>query len=340
MWLYELVSVSGIALAELTARNRTLSLVRNDAGSATFSLTLTEAAALLEELAVGEVDLRISRNGVALFRGPILGAQAELADVGGSVTFTAVGIWALFADRYTDAPVEYLATEQSTLAWSLIAASQARPNGNVGLVSGSLPVTKALDRVEFQTPTAIKSAVEGLANTALGFDFEVVPTGTGWTFNVYAVQGSNRGLVLERGRNLRGQGGVTFDAGPGRLVNHARAIGAGGYYVDAENAASQIRFRRREAVVTADGQDTAANAVLSYRAEAALVPTVRPLPRLALMPGSPDSTLDHVAIGDVVRVVYREGWLRLDGEYRVEAIEANPDAGEPEALTLSVSPHP
>lgn len=341
MWLYELVSLAGVPLAELEARDRSLTLVRNDAGQATFSLTLAEAARLLPALAVGEADLRVSRDGVALFRGPILGASARPEQAGGTVAFTAVGIWALFADRYTDAPYSILATEQTMVAWTLIANSQARVGGDLGVLAGALPASRALDVVEWQTPSTVKSAVEGLAQAPNGFDFAVTPQGTGWRFDAfYPVQGSARGLVLERGRNLRAGGEVAFDAGSGRLVTDARAIGQGGVWVDAEDTAARARFRRREAVVTVDGSDASSALVLGDRAGAALVRAVRPLPRLELVPGAPDADLDHVAIGDVVEVSIREGWLSLVGDYRVEAIEARPDDGDPEALTLTVSPFP
>lgn len=341
MWLYELVSLGGVALAELEARDRTLTLVRNDAGQATFSLTLREAAELLPWLAVGEVDLRVSRNGVALFRGPINGAQASPAEVGGSVTFTAVGVWDIFADRYTDAPYSILATEQTTIAWTLIVNSQARPGGDLAITAGALPASRALDVVEWQTPSTVKSAVEGLAAAPNGFDFALTPAGGGWTFDCfYPRQGGDRGLVLERGRNLRAGGDVTFDAGPGRLISDARAIGQGGAYVDAEDTTARARFRRREVVVTVEGSDASSALVMGDRAGAALVRAVRPLPRLELVPGSPDADLDHVGLGDVVEVAESEGWLTLEGAYRVEAIEVRPDAGDPEALALSVSPYP
>lgn len=344
-WLWELMSPAGVALAELEARERKLTLVRNDAGQAAFSMQLGEAAELASMLTVGEVDLRVSRKGVRLFRGPILGAQASPQDVGGSVTFTALGIWGLFADRYTDAPYSILATEQTSVAWTLIANSQARPGGNIGIVAGSLPFSRALDEVEWQTPSTVKSAVEGLAGAPNGFDFAVNPQAgalTGWTFDAYYPrQGADRGLVLERGRNLRSSGEVTLDAGPsGGIVTDARAIGQAGVYVDAADEAARARFRRREAVVTVEGSDSSSALVLGDTAGAALRTSVRPLLRLELLPGSPDADLDHVALGDVVYVSEHEGWLQLEGAYRVEAIEARPDDGDPEALALAVSPFP
>jgi hypothetical protein len=102
-------------------------------------------------------------------------------------------------------------------------------------VAGALPASRALDTVEWQTPSTVKSAVEALASAPNGFDFALTPqagAGTGWTFDTfYPQQGSARGLVLERGRNLRASGDVAFDAGPGALITDARAIGQSGVYV-------------------------------------------------------------------------------------------------------------
>jgi hypothetical protein len=230
------------------------------------------------------------------------------------------------------------------VAWTLIANSQARPGGGLGIVAGALPASRALDTVEWQTPSTVKSAVEALASAPNGFDFALTPqagAGTGWTFDTfYPQQGSARGLVLERGRNLRASGDVAFDAGPGALITDARAIGQSGVYVDAANTGARSRFRRREAVVTVDGSDASSAIVLGDTATRALRTTVRPLPRLDLLPGSPDADLDHVALGDIVTIDVREGWLVLSGLYRVEAIEARPDAGAPEALSVAVSPYP
>jgi len=274
-----------------------------------------------------------------LFRGPVLGASASPGEVGGSVTFTATGLWSIFADRFTDAPYSILATEQTTAAWYLIDASQAKPGGHLGISAGTLPASRAIDVLEWQTPTAIKTAVEQLANVPNGFDFELVPFGTGFRFNAYYPrQGSERGVVIERGRNLRAGSEVGFDAGPGRIATDARAIGQGGVWVDAENAAARSRFRRREAVVTVDGVDASSALVLGDRAAAALVTEVRPLPRLPLAPGAPDADLDHIALGDVIEVRISEGWLQLEGSYRVEQIEAAIAQDGSEALTLIVSP--
>lgn len=340
-WLWELVTPAGVPIAEVEARNRVLSLVLNDAGSASFDMELTEAEALAAYLDIGQVDLRVSRKGVALFRGPILGADVSLADVGGTVTFAAVGLWALFADRYTDAPYSILATEQTTVAWTLIANSQAKVGGDLGVVQGSLPFSHALDVVEWQTPSSVKSAVEGLAKAENGFDFSMDPSGAGWRFDAYYPRrGSDRGVVLERGRNLRSAVRVAFDAGPGLIVTDAKAIGQGGVYVESSDAGARALFRRREAVVTVDGSDASSAIVLGDRATGSLITSVRPLPRLDLLPGAPDATMDSVSLGDIVHVALREGWLVLDGDYRVQAIEARPDDGSPEALTLTVAPYP
>lgn len=339
MWRWELVSVTGVALGELHARGRELTLARRSPGSARFTLTLREAAELADLLRLAEVDLLVTRGNVPLFRGPIAGADVTLAEVGGSVTFAAVGIAELLADRYTDAPYELLAMEQTTVAWQLIENTQAKPGGDLGIVAGALPASQAIS-VEWQTPTAILGAINGLASAAQGFDWTITPVGTGWRFDAfYPRMGAVRGAVYERGRNIRAQAGVSLDAGAGRVVTDATAIGAGGVSVRAEDVTARALYRRREAVVTVDGTDAHNAVVLGDRARAALAGGVRPLPRFELLAGAADATMDDVGIGDIVTVRLREGWLDLTGTYSVEELVAKPDEGDPEAIVLSVAPY-
>jgi hypothetical protein len=345
-YVFELVdALTREPLADLGpyASARSFVLVRNRPGSASFRLPLEIAEPLASALRVGgEVDLWVWREGVPVWGGPLLGARPEVGVAGGSVTFAALGIGELLADRYTDAPYTIAAREQTRLAFDLVEIAQARPNGDLAIDAGDLPDSVART-VEWQSPTPILGAIETLAESDRGFDFAFAPTAEyRYRFDAFVPrQGTARGVVLERGRNVAAVLDATVDAARGRVVNAATAIGAGGVYVTAEAEASQVVRRRREAVATLTGDDSSDAIRLGDVARGMLRASApRAAPRLALHPGAPDASLARIGLGDEVTLDVTEGWFAVRGDgYRVEqlAVSLTDEARPVERLEVTVA---
>lgn len=335
-WTFELVTMAGEGIAELPAVGRQITLVRRGAGSARF--TLPAELADLERYAgmtPGEVDLVVWRDGVKLLRGPLALGEGDLAS--GPVSFTALGLLSLLEDRFVAAGTELVALEQAQMAWKLVSDAQAFPYGDLGIVAGSLPDSVARNRT-FTARTAVLSALEELAGAEGGFDFEVDPEGR---FNVhYPRQGIDRtgedGITYELGTNVLG-GRLRRDAGPGRLANEVTAETAQQVSVTATDADSAIRYRLRQRTLQVGDVDDAVLMGDLARGELRRSAEVVPEVQLRLRPGAPGCSLAEVGLGDLVRVNVRRGWLRAEGGYRVDRIEATiPDVGGPEQLTLTL----
>lgn len=333
-WLFELVTPTGIRVAAIPGRGRKLTLARNQPGAASFDLTTLEAAQV-DGLVPGAVDLLVSRYGVDRWRGPLEGATGDLDATSSRLTFNAVGIHTILDQRFIPAGRSILATEQTQLAWQLIADTQSLPNGDLRITPGQLPDSVARSKT-WDTRTPVRQAIDELAAAENGFDYEITPGGAGYVFNAfYPRQGSTAGTaVLEWGRNIQ-RVGLVMDAT--QVANSVTAVGQNQVSVHADDPASQGGYRLREHVVTAGDANDAV--LLGDIARGGLVTRPPIVPRLTLTPGAPDASLDAIGLGDVVAVSVRHGWVQLDGLYRVEQIDVTiPDQGGPERLDVTVTP--
>lgn len=340
---WELVdAITRAPLAEIVgATERTFSFVRNRPGSASFRLPLGMPEPLRSLLrAGGELDLWVWRAGVPVWGGALLGAQPDLATPGGSVTFAALGIGELLADRYTAAPYSISAREQTTAAFDLITVAQARANGSLAIDAGALPDSVART-LEWQTPSPILGAIETMADSDRGFDFVFAPTAAyRYRFDAFVPrQGTARGVVLERGRNVAAVLDAAVDSTRGRIINAATVVGAGGASVAVEDGGSQLARRRRETVTSLDGDDSSDAIRLGDVARGLMRASApRALPRLALLPGAPDAGLDRIGLGDPVGVAIEEGWFGVRGDgYRVEQIVVGLTGGDRPVERLEVT---
>jgi hypothetical protein len=338
-WVWELVRFDGERLAEITGRGRSLQLAVNASGSAKLSLDVYEAAAY-PGLAVGQVDLLVSREGVPRFRGAVGGATgSDITVMGGAISFAATGIAELLGDRYIAAGTELAALEAAQMAWALIAATQSLPLGDLGILKGQLDDSVARTKV-WDTPTQVLTAIRELAEMDDGFDFAVEPDLAGdYRFNVWHPRrGADRGVVLEADRNV-GSISPTWDASPGRIANDVTVAGVDQVSVTETDAASAAAYRLRQRYLSISDADDAT--VLGSRARGELTrdAQVRPTGKVTLLPGAPDANLDAIGLGDVVEMDFDAGWARFQGPYRVLGIDVDlPDAPTHEALVLSVEP--
>lgn len=285
-----------------------------------------------------ERDVLVSRDDVPVFRGQILAAPSLDAR---HVTFTALGVADVLADRYVPAGREILATEATQLAWTLIDDAQQVPGGDLGIQQGLLPDTTARSK-KWEQLTPVKSAIDEHAQMAGGFDWAIEPDEAGvYTFNTWAgSRGSDRGVVLEWGRNIQGFS-AAVDAGASRIANVTAAVGANQVAVTADDPVSVAAHRMRERVTVSTDQD---DATILGDTATGLLERPRWVPRLTLM-RDPDRRLDThlgaINLGDTVWVSIRHGWIELEGSYRIEEIAVSfvgSGDRETEQLEVTVTP--
>jgi hypothetical protein len=337
-WRYELVSFGGHAVELLSPRGRGLSLDLEAAGSARYGLSAAEADALHDVMQPGRVDVLVTEAGAPRFRGPLTGVQgSDLTVAAGSLSFAAVGLAELLADRFIPAGRELAATELTTAAWTLIADTQALTNGDLGIVAGALPDVGARTK-RWDSATPVLTGIRELADLDPGFEWAVEPDADGiYTFDTWSPRrGDETGVVLDT-RNIAAAS-PTWDAGAGAVCNHAQVVGVNAVSVTDEDADSQVLYRRRERSTSIADADDAT--VLGDRAARELRDAVvRPAAGLRLLPGADQTSLDDLGLGDVVTVEFRAGWARLSGLHRITRLEvAIPDGGGAETITATVEP--
>lgn len=337
-WRHELLGNDGTRLGEILPRNRSLVLDLAGSGSARYSMASGEAAALREVMQPGRCDLLVAHDSTPRMRGPLTGVQGSgLVVDRGSLDFAATGIAELLADRYIAAGTEIAATEQTQMAWQLIAATQVAPNGDLGILQGQLPDSVARTK-QWDSPTPVLQAIRELAGLEGGFDWDIAPDATGsYRFDTwYPRRGAFSDVVLDE-RNIA-QVSPVWDAGAGALCNAATVTGAAGVGVEAGDGASQLAYRRRERVIALSDADDAV--LLGDRAAAEVRDSVvRPTATLRLQPGADQANLDEIELGDVLTVEFDAGWAALAGPYRVLRIEVQiPDGGADATLTVTTEP--
>ena len=337
-WRYELVAHGGQPLAEITPRGRGLTLDLTAAGAARFSLSAAEAAGLRDLMQPGLCDILVSEGDTPRFRGEFTGAQgSDLTVTAGTIQFAAVGIAELLADRYIPAGREIAATEQTAMAWQLVADTQALPNGDLGILQGSLPDSIARTK-QWDTATPVLSGLREIAGLDGGFEWDITPNADGrYVFDAfYPRRGFASGVVLDS-RNVAAAS-PTWDAGAGALCNYASVTGVDGVAVVAEDTGSQIAYRRRErSIALSDADDVT---ILGDRAAAEVRDAVvRPSASLRMLPGADTASLAELGLGDIVTVEFDAGWARLTGDYRILRLDlAIPDGGGAETITATVEP--
>lgn len=332
-WMCELVSHSGDRVAYLPGRARTFTTNRNAGGTAGFTMTTDEAAGV-QGLTVGTVDMLITLDGEAMWRGPLETASGDITATTGLLQFTAAPVEALLATRFIPAGREILATEQTAMAWQLIEDAQAGAGNSLGITRGTTPDSVARSKT-WDTPTDVRSALDELVQADGGFDYTMVPTLTGYRFDARVPRGRETDLVWEWGRNIMAVG-VSVDAS--QIRNQVTAVGQNQVQVVAADPDSILVHRLRQGIVTLG--DAADPLWLGDQARGALVTSPLVLPRLRLQPGAPDARYRDIRVGDIVTVRVNRGWVTLDGRYRVEQITVTlPDApGAAEAMDIVVAP--
>lgn len=308
-------------------------------------------AARVEELAT---DLHVLRRPApdrptqTLYRGRV-GATGDALDPDThTVTLTSLSYRALLARRilYSDSQLTWTGVDQAAIAWGLIAQTQARPGGQLGITRGVGQATGVLRERTHEAGDAIGEAVAALSEDDPGFDWDITPVDAhALHLDIWSPQrGTDRGVILEHGGLATS---VNRDVNPGDYANALRGTGAapeggGTDPTPVELAAADIATRPEGRWDKAYGQLGTTTAAVAQRGGWQLdqAQVIRPSYTLKLRRGAWGGP-DHIWLGDPVRLVVMSGRLRVDTVLRVhEAAIAIDDDGEEDVDLTVGAPRP
>lgn len=314
----------------------------NGAGSASVSLPLRNGSGqiTLANIDVAKDCLWIERDGVLLWGGIVWDLSGDVG--ANSFSLNAAGFHSYTKRRYLRQTANYVATDQTTIASSLLALMEATA-GSLGIIGAGVGVTGVLRdrRYDSWERKNFGEAIEELAAVEGGFDFRYqvsyeagVPTVVFRT--TYPPFGNVINSVLELGSNVELLG---FQRDGSLMTNEVDALGAG------EGPDKLIRTRTDPASLTEapllqaveSFTDIIHASTLSAHAGRILTRGVQAVDQYSVRL-SPDAIprLGSYRVGDIVRLKGKYGWLNVDDSYRIVTMSVTVGSeGEVVDLTLA-----
>lgn len=236
-------------------------------------------------------------------------------------------------DRYTAASVTYTGIDAGLIFWNTINTSQLKSNGNLGITQGTIEATQDRDRT-YNNKNLLELGIE-LSDVLGGFDFEITDNKA---LNISAVQGTDltNTVVLQYRYNLKT---VSIDEDFSNPCNNAIVLGevvsaTDLSRVDRPDIATQVKYRLREMVMTADNVVDADT--LNAKGDVMLYKYKEPLIKIdfEVVRGMIDVT--QFGLGDMVRIIINKGCYDIDDTYRIFewTVDYNEDNTEKLSLIL------
>jgi len=321
----------GVDLVGLThATGRRLNVRLLDAGEASCTLNglETEAAAAVELAS----DLRVLRDGVALFRGRI-GPSSDTLTVDTQTAEIAAWDYRQLLERRHlfagDSALTATGVEQSLIAWHAIQATQARTGGNLAITRGAVPGSAVNRTVTFDPGLSVREAIDQIAQLDNGFEWEI---GADGKFNAWNQRGADRGFVVDLGGTAAS---ITRRVDPSRFANWLQDVDKLGDIVTRQVSDLATRPEGRWEQLFSD---TALNdtTVLGLRADWLLAQysTIQPAWTATLRRGVWGGPGD-LWIGDTVGIQVATPRLTVDTSYRVLELAIELDDADVETVAVT-----
>jgi hypothetical protein len=335
----------GHELALTEARQRKLVVRLTEPSEASFSLDgRRDQASAVGELSTDLHVLYTPPGGAAtvlLYRGRV-GATGDSLDADSHTMSVATLDYRAVLNRrilYSNSQLTWTATDQADIARGLLAQTQIRPGGDLGIDPGTLLTGTTRDRT-YEAGDSIGERIQQLSEVIDGFDWDITPTSaSGLRLDIfYPQRGVNRAVVLEHGGLVQT---VTRNVDPGEYANAIRMTGSDSATTPptpAEREAADIATVAQGRWDKAFGEHTIeTQAALDARADWQLAESqvIQPSYTLGLRPGAWEGP-DHIWVGDTVRLVIYSGRLSVDTQLRVHELGVDIGDDGTESVSLTV----
>lgn len=325
-------------LSQATGRKITLQL--NDSSSCSFELDgLDPVAGQVAELVTDVHALREDVVGAPrdrVFRGRVGPTSDTLDGKRHAVSLTAWDYREVLARRilWSDSPRTFPLYDQGAIVSAMVADTQARAGGNLGMTVVGAVTGQLRDRI-YDAGKSIGAEIQALSEAIGGFDWEVeAPSQSALELRIhYPTKGTNRAVVLSYGDQLVQRVQRTVD--PGQFRNAVRGTGRAPDRPEnpppdfpdpveptpvelvADSATSGPAGRWEGA----EGTDMTTTGGLADRTAWLLAEgeAIRPTYTVTLHRGAWRGR-NHIDTGDTVRLRVRSGRLAVDTALRVHTI--------------------
>lgn len=316
------------------AYGRSLTCRLDAAWSASFSLDgRSEEAAEIVPLAT---DLMVWCDGQPVFRGRIGPAQDAIGASRHAVTFTAIDYRGLL-DRRVAPPsgLAYTATDQTTIARSIVAYTQALPGGGWGVTNGAASAPAQARDKTLDPGKPLGEAISELFRLDNGGEWGI---DADLKLNTWTLRGVDAGVVVD-------YGGVLTDVNMQQGTDFANgALVTGGQDADGNDLAAvyeaspDVGTDPRGLWQRSQGYPSiSTQATLDARAvwDLAQSSVLRPKIAVSFARGRWGG-FGHVGLGDRVKLAVRSGWRQIAAKHRVVELAVGLDGKGGEKVTAGL----
>jgi hypothetical protein len=305
--------------------------ILNAAGAATFVLPLTHPSATEENLKEGARQVAIYRDTVREWGGYLWTVNATNQ----GVNITCGGYLSRLGLRLINTDRTYTTTDQFNIAWDLIAYTQAKEYGNLGILQYPVNpsgVLRTLSYVGTQETTVLQ-ALSDLAALDNGFDFEITPDKL-W-IPYYQRKGQNNGIVFSLDKNILD---ISWARDAQNMANDVTAIGSSTGSAPLISHQADTVFQQTYGLLEASTSwtDVTTQAALDAHAltDLATMKISRDDPQISVTVDDPP--LDAFSTGDIVLIDAHRGFIDIHGYYRVitKVVEVNKEGRDVVTLTF------
>jgi hypothetical protein len=323
-------------LAEIPVKNLSWGEVGNDAGPIGFELPKYDPKCTREILEPGQRIIRIYRDDAP---DPVWGGYLwtavtssgeKVVRFGGASWFSALARRSVTSDRV------FVNQDQLDIAWELIAYTQAKTSGDLGIARQTVPLSTILRTITYLGSERGKIAgiLQQLAGGDDGFDFEVDPL-LRW-IAYYPRRGGPVDFILETGKNVSDYG-FTIDAFA--IASNVSALGAGDgshkLIATASDAGTAVAYGLMEEEISED--DVSSSALLQSLADQELVNRRNGLeiPQLTVFATGLDVPVGVIHPGDEPTLRLNDGYAEISGTFHCSGITVNVPQQGTERMVLT-----
>ena len=315
-------NINGSEIDEIQTKNLGFGFALNDPGSVDFTMHLMDPKCTQTLMDPGKREIHIYRGTSLVWGGYLWYAVPSLDEM--QVRFSGEGYLSRFGRRTIDSTLTYTTVDQFQIGWNLIAFTQAKTNGDLGITRGS-GATSGVTRdrtYPFWERSTVLDMLQELGAVDNGFDFEITPNRV--YNNYFPSKGSTLGTIFELGKNIDG---LSYDIDASNMATEISAIGAG----DGTNTCIAVAVD-----VTARGtfgllQDTiSVTDVKNFSTlqdhadeELRVKKGARWQPQLNVVTSDPP--FGSFSVGDTATIEASQGFIQLNNSFRIVSITVQID---------------
>jgi hypothetical protein len=260
------------------------------------------------------------------------------------VRFMGIGWYETLRHRQIRDDFYRKAYEQLDSAWELIAYTQAFPNGNIGITRGGGSSGSGINRTVLHCAeecTGISDAIEDLAGSDDGFDFDITPHKIWKTY--YPTRGVDRSatVILDGGSNITG---LSYTIDGTQVENDVAGVGPTKecepiHFQSQINANSQAAYGLMQSSISRSDQGKDTETIDGLAREQLKIhksPLYQPSATLHSELDSPNPVDGDYDLGDVVGLAANWGFATFSTAVRLLGYTVNVDRIGRESLDLTL----